>query len=152
PGVQSASLSYYSPFYGCCWSFSIAVPGYTPQTGESMSALLNRVSPRYFETIGTRVLSGRTFDAHDTPSSRRVIVVTQGFVDRFLPGNNPIGRTITIDSEGADMPLEIVGVVESAKYDEPREPLRPMIFLPLFQMRPDAALTSAAYRSNFIQT
>jgi predicted permease len=113
--------------------------------------LINRVSPRYFETIGTRVLRGRTFDAHDTPGSRPVIVVTDDFVQRFLPGREPIGQSITIDSEGRDAPLEIVGVVERAKYDEPREPVRPMIFLPLLQMKAGESPVSSDYRSNFIE-
>jgi hypothetical protein len=56
PGVKSASLSRYSPFNGCCWAFTVAVEGYTPQPEESTSVLLNRVSPRYFETLGTKVL------------------------------------------------------------------------------------------------
>ena len=150
PGVRSASLSYYSPLEGCCWAFSVTVPGDTPPE-EQPSPLINRVSPRYFETIGTRVLRGRTFDAHDTPGSRRVIVVTEDFVQHFLPGREPIGRTVTIDSEGRDSPLEIVGVVERAKYDEPREPMRPMIFMPLFQMKAGESPVSSEYRSNFIE-
>ena len=67
PGVKSASLSRYSPFNGCCWAFSVQVMGYTPQPRESMRTMLNRVSPRYFETLGTKVLRGRAVDEHDTP-------------------------------------------------------------------------------------
>ena len=150
PGVKSASLSYYSPFNGCCWAFTVAIPGYTPQPHESMSAVLNRVSPRYFETLGTSVLRGRAFDEHDTPTSRRVIVVNDTFVQRFFPNEDPIRRNITIDSEGPDVPLEIVGVVENAKYEDPREDARPMIFLPLLQMKPGEPPASSDYRSNFI--
>jgi predicted permease len=150
PGVKSASLSYYSPFNGCCWAFTVAIPGYTPQPHESMSAVLNRVSPRYFETLGTSVLRGRPFDEHDTPTSRRVIVVNDTFVQRFFPNEDPIRRNITIDSEGPDVPLEIVGVVENAKYEDPREDARPMIFLPLLQMKPGEPTASSEYRSNFI--
>ena len=70
PGVKSAAFSYYSPFNGCCWAYSVSVQGYTPQPQENMQARLNRVSPRYFETLGTRVLLGRAFDEHDTPGRR----------------------------------------------------------------------------------
>ena len=148
PGVKSASLSYYSPFNGCCWAFTVAIPGYTPRAHESMSAVLNRVSPRYFETLGTSVLRGRPFDEHDTPASRRVIVVNDTFVQRFFPNEDPIRRNVTIDSEGVS--LEIVGVVESAKYEDPRDDPRPMIFLPLLQMKPGESTASSEYRSNFI--
>jgi predicted permease len=151
PGVQSASLSYYSPFNGCCWAFSVDVPGYAPRPNESMSAMLNRVSPRYFETLGTRRLQGRAFGEHDTPASRRVVVVNQTFVRRFFHDADPIGRPIHIDSEGRNVPLEIVGVVEDAKYEDPRDAMRPMVFLPLLQMKPGEPEASGDYQSNFIR-
>ena len=99
PGVKSAAFSYYSPFNGCCWAYSVSVQGYTPQPQENMQARLNRVSPRYFETLGTRVLLGRAFDEHDTPMASRVAVVNEAFVHRYLPDGNPIGRRFGIDSD-----------------------------------------------------
>jgi predicted permease len=150
PGVKSAAFSYYSPFNGCCWSYSVSVQGYTPQPQENMQARLNRVSPRYFETLGTRVLRGRAFDERDTPLASRVAVVNQAFVDRYLPDGNPIGRRLGIDrDDGTPADLEIVGVVENAKYDSPREDPTPMAFLPLLQVK-DAA-SAAGDRSNFIE-
>ena len=149
PGVKSASFSYYSPFNGCCWAFSVAIPGYMPRADESMSALLNRVSPRYFETLGTRVLRGRAFSGQDTPASRRVIVVNDAFAQRYFHDVDPLGRTISIDSED-DVEHEIVGVVENAKYDEPQEDIRPMVFLPLLQMKAGQPAASDDYQSNFV--
>jgi predicted permease len=136
PGVTSASLSRYSPFNGCCWSFSIAVAGYTPRENESTSTLLNRVSPRYFDTLGTRVLRGRVFDAHDSPASPRVAVVNEAFAQRYFRAGDPIGGRYGIDSDDNSTPLdiEIVGVVENTKYDDPRDEPRPMAFLPLLQV------------------
>jgi predicted permease len=128
----------------------VTIPGYTPQPDERMGALLNRVSPRYFETIGTRVLAGRVFDDHDTPRSQRVIVVNDAFAQLHFRNQSPIGKTVSIDSDEKESPLEIVGLVESTKYDEPREPLRPMIFLPLLQTDPTHSPASSDYRSNFI--
>src|SRR5439155_26621868 len=121
PDVKSAAFSYYSPFNGCCWAFSVSVRGYTPKPRENMSVRLNRVSPRYFETLGTKVLLGRTFDEHDTPESRPVAVVTEAFVHRFFPRENPIAKRFGIGNEDNRGDLEIVGVVENAKYDGPRE-------------------------------
>jgi predicted permease len=150
PGVASASLSHYSPFNGCCWAFSVTVPGYTPRPDEPMSPLLNRVSARYFQTLGTRVLRGRTFDEHDTQTSPRVVVVSDAFAQRFFPNADPIGRSFTIESEADAAPREIVGVVENAKYDTPREEQRPMAYLPLLQMSPRQPQTSSDYQSNFV--
>jgi predicted permease len=147
PGVKSASLSYYSPFNECCWAFTVAVQGRAPKPGEEMSVRLNRVSPGYFQTLGTKLLIGRTFDEHDAPNSRRVAVVTEEFVHRFLPDQNPIGRRFGIgDQNGGD--LEIVGVVGNAKYESPREEPTPMAFLPLLQVK--AGESTSSDESNFV--
>lgn len=130
-GIKSASLSYYSPFNGCCWAFSVSVQGYTPKRGENVNARLNRVSTGYFQTIGTKLQLGRGFDERDTSGSRRVAVVNDEFVRRFFPNGNPIGGRFGIGGESHAGDFEIVGVVGNAKYDSPREELTPMAFFPL---------------------
>ena len=72
-----------------------------------------RVSPAYFDTLGIRILSGRTFDAGDSSSvaSARPVVVSQRFAERAFPGQNPIGRTFAeLGPQGAPVSLEIIGV------------------------------------------
>jgi hypothetical protein len=80
-----------------------------------------------------------------------IAVVNAAFARLHFPHADPIGRTFRIDSQ-PDVDLEIVGVVEDAKYDEPREAIRPMVFLPLLQMRPNQPVASGEYFSNFITT
>ena len=150
PGVKSSSLSYSSPFDQCCCAFSVAVQGYTPSPDEGMSVRLNRVSPRYFETLGTRLLLGRAFDQRDTPTSRPVAVVSETFVRRFSPNRNPIGSHFGIGGTRNASDLEVIGVVEDAKYDDPREELFPMAFLPLLQLKPGNSASSSDYQSNFV--
>ena len=150
PGVASVGLSYYSPFHGCCWRFSMSVAGYSPRDDENVGAMLNRVSPRYFETIGTRLPEGRSFDDQDASSSRYVAIVNEAFARRYLSGTSALGRRVHFDSQPVD--LEIVGVVEDAKYDTPREAAEPMAFLPLLQMHPDQDTASGEYFSNFVES
>jgi len=141
PGVSAAALSYYSPFNECCWSFTISVDGVRgPYDGRS--AMLNRVSPAYFTTLGTRLLRGRVFDARDTPTSAHVAVVNDAFVQKYLTGTDPIGRRFGIGGDTRRGDLEIVGVVENAKYDSPRDRDEPMAFMPLLQ---PARRTSSTY-------
>ena len=149
--MKSASFSFYSPFNRCCWGFTIVPLGVTPRREENDSALLNRVSARYFETLGTRLLLGRTFDERDTPSSRAVAVVTEAFAQRWWPNGNPVGRRFSIGNGGD--PIEVVGVVANAHYRNPRERIPPMAFLPLLQVKPSpAANQTGEYGSNFINT
>jgi predicted permease len=154
PGVASVSMASYSPFNQCCWGFSIAVDGYKSKPDEERSALLNRVSARYFETLGTRVLLGRAIDESDTPASRRVAVVTEAFARRFFPNENPLGKRIGIGGESKGQgDIEIVGMVENAKYNDPGDEPPMMAFLPLFQVTPgEDAFATGEYTSNFIRT
>jgi predicted permease len=155
PGVKNASLSYYSPFNGCCWGHTITVDGYTPKPEEKRGSDLNRVSPRYFETLGTKLLSGRTIDERDTPASPRVAVVTEAFVRRFFPNQYPVGKRFGIgrSKTRGRANVEIAGVVEDSKYDEPGAEQSPIAFLPLFQLEPvETAMGPDDIASNFIGT
>src|SRR5262249_1903680 len=137
PGVKRAAFSYYSPFDECCWAFTIDALGFERPPESHRSAMLNRVSAGFFETLGTRVVRGRTFDERDTSTSPRVAVVNDAFVQRFLAGADPIATRFSIGDGGVPGAYEIVGVVENAKYDDPRDPPRPMAFLALLQPDPD---------------
>ncbi len=134
PGVESASFSTYSPFDECCSQFTIAVDGREPSPGARFFARIDRVSARYFRTIGTPVLQGRGFDDRDAPAATPVAVVNQEFAQRYFPNENPIGKRFGFGGDprhGRD--FEIVGVVETAKYEDAREEPTPMAFLPFLQ-------------------
>jgi len=150
PGVKSAAFSYYSPFDECCWAFTINAVGFERPPEDHRSAMLNRVSPGYFETIGTRLLRGRGFDERDTPTSPRVAVVNEEFRHRFLADADAIGARFSVGDGGVPGAYEIVGVVENAKYDDPRDPVRAMAFFALLQ--PDPEKDSASDDTQFIRT
>jgi macrolide transport system ATP-binding/permease protein len=151
PGVSRAALAYYSPFDGCCWSFTIAMPDAVRNDDERRSAMLNRVSDGYFETLGTRVVRGRTFDDRDRGGAPRVAVVNTAFVRRFVGRADPIGRRFSVGDGGVPGAIEIVGVVENAKYDDPHDDTAPMAFLPLLQTLTDDDDADTA-QSKFIRT
>jgi predicted permease len=149
-GVRTASFSLYSPMRGSAWSSGISVEGRVADPGRSFSSMWNRVSPHYFETIGTALLSGRAIDESDTPSSRRVAVVNRAFAQRYFGKENAIGKHFGFSSNRNPV-YEIVGIVENAIYASPREPVDPMFFLPYLQMLPSEWTDSALARSNFVQ-
>ncbi|HEV8147256.1 MAG TPA: ABC transporter permease, partial [Bryobacteraceae bacterium] len=90
PGVAEMSYSLYSPF-GSRWSSGIAVAGFTPPPGKPANSMWDRVGPRYFATIGTRLVMGRLLDERDQPNSKRVAVVNETFARMFLAGGSPLG-------------------------------------------------------------
>ncbi len=134
PGVTSASFSTYSPLNECCSAFTISIDGYIRKPDERTNARIDRASPRYFQTIGTKLIHGRTFDARDTPDAPPVAVVSETFVRRYFPHEDPIGKRFGFGGEpDKARDLEIVGVVENAKYADIREDPVPTAFLPLLQ-------------------
>ena len=79
------------------------------------------------------LLSGRDFGQQDTQSSRKVAVVNESFVRRYLNGRNPIGAHFAFDMPDPKAEIEIVGVVKDFKFNDPRQEFRPVAFIPLVQ-------------------
>jgi predicted permease len=135
PGVLSASYSLYSPMRGDNWGEGIHIEGRPPE--ERIGASWDRVSPHYFEAIGTRLLRGRVIGDEDTPTSRQVAVINEAFARKFFPKQDPIGRHFGMDDARHSGDYEIVGIVEDTKYQNAREPAYPTFFLPFLQLSKD---------------
>jgi putative ABC transport system permease protein len=129
PGVRAASLSDFTPMLPARRIRELAIEGYANQSREDSQVYFNAVSDRYFATMGTPLLEGRDFNRHDTPSSPAVAIVNQTMVKKYFRGANPVGRQFrsrTGDTLGD--PIEIVGVVKDAKYNDLRQEIPPTAF------------------------
>jgi predicted permease len=139
PGVQSASLSMYSPMEGSNWADPISIAGHPMPTGDVFASSLNSVSAHYFETIGTRLVRGRFIDERDAPRSQRVAVISEAFARKYFPNEEALGQHFGIGDASHAGDYEIVGIVEDAKYLDAREPAYVTAFLPLVQARENNA-------------
>jgi predicted permease len=112
PGVASASLSYAMPFFGLSEPRKYLVAGRElPEAGHEPTALINGVSPHYFETVGTRVRSGRTFNEGDTQASPKVFIINEAMASGLFGNESPIGRRLAAADGKTPAWGEIVGVV-----------------------------------------
>jgi predicted permease len=136
PGVDSAALSWMPPMSNGLgyWSPNNAVDGVPLQPGAATNVYFNGVSPDYFATVGMGIRRGRDIADSDTVSSPRVVVVNRSLARRFFPEQDPIGRHISIGRHPTRQNLEIVGVVEDAKYGTLQEPARSIAYLPCAQL------------------
>ena len=82
-----------------------------PPPGHEPVAATSGISPHYFETVGTRVLDGRTFTAADTLTSPKVFIVNQAMARGLFGGESPLGRRIARVGGKTTEWGEIVGVV-----------------------------------------
>jgi predicted permease len=112
PAVSSVSWSDVLPLSDTDQSTRIAVAGYVPPPDEQMSVGYTRVGPRWFETMGIPLLSGRGIMEGDDAASEPVLVINRAMADRYWPGEDPIGRIVAVQ----DAERRIVGIVPTGKY------------------------------------
>jgi predicted permease len=130
-GVSAAALAMVVPVNPGGMRTTVLPQGYEPAADEDMEIDVNLVSPGYFRTLGIPLLSGRGFEASDRSDAPRVAVVNETWVDRFWPGQEPVGRTIRFGPD--EDPVPVVGVVAEGRYRSLDEEPRPYIYLPLDQ-------------------
>lgn len=136
PGVVNVGISSYTPMEDDNWGTGIQLQG---KPSLQSDASIVRVSPEYFDSVGTRVVMGRSINRNDTPSSPTVAVVNQAFVRKMFDANeNPIGRHFGGDVESAG-DYEIVGVVEDTPYQAVQWKDHRMYFIAPVQRPPSAA-------------
>jgi len=115
PGVVSAATILGLPFSGNFGQFSFTLPEMAPVAkGQEPTAIANYASPEYFSTIGITLLKGRSFDERDTQNSSRVAIVSRGFVNKYWPAEDPIGKRLHIVDDNFD--ATVIGVVNDSKY------------------------------------
>lgn len=111
PGVATVSVSTSTPFFNWVDVRKYLVEGRElPQPGHEPAAVVNSITPRYFETFNTRLLAGRAFDERDKLTSPKVFIISQSMAAALFGNENPIGRRIGQTTIGSPQWGEIVGV------------------------------------------
>ena len=133
PGVESAGLTSYLPLSGAIRIVYFCPEGVVCQgIGKDPLIAMRHVSAGYFDTVRTPLLQGRVFSERDSASSPPVVVVNQTVVDRYWPGQNPIGRHL---ANSRDMiQREVVGVVADVKFSALNVASSEEMYLPLEQV------------------
>ncbi len=130
PGVKQVSFSLYSPMEGDNWGEGVFINGEPPPApgtpDHGASGL--RVSPHYFEAIGTKVIEGRAINEQDTAATQNVAVVNRFFEEKYLKDGHAIGKHFSDDMKHPGW-FEIVGVTENTRYQGPTQKMRAMYFL-----------------------
>jgi predicted permease len=148
PGVESVAFSMCGLESGCNSNSDMKIQ--TSESGPPEDARVqeNRVSARYFSTLGIRLVAGRDFDTRDTSISRKVAIVNESFARRYFDGENAIGRRF-----GYERPdTEIVGVIRDARVTNLRTAPVPFVYYPLQQPPVFASAIDVRVSGNTAQT
>ncbi len=132
PGVRSAAISAFGVMDSTVHTCSLSIPGRPAQPGDITRRV--HISPRYFETIGTSILSGRGITEEDRAGSPGVVVLGRTAALTLFGDANPIGRFVsTARSFEAKDALQVVGVAADVRFSNPRDPFGFVIYVPLTQ-------------------
>ncbi len=148
PGVLEATETSTLPPYGGIPS-DIEVPGKTH--AEKWDAMFQLVSEGYFPVLKIQFIDGRGFTEAEVNGARKLAIVNQTFVKKYLTNENPIGRQVRIaqlaEFEDAvkEPTFEIIGLVADAKNRGLQDPPQPEIWIPY-------TVTGSAFRGILVRT
>jgi putative ABC transport system permease protein len=133
PGVVHASMiSGGIPISGSMNTTTIEIAG--RDLGKNNSISIRRVTPEYHEAMRIPLKRGRFFTAADRKGVTNVVILNESAAKTYLPGEDPIGRTVRINEDDCTI-VGIVGDVHQTSVEiEPRtEAYQPMAQARVFQ-------------------
>lgn len=111
PGVRDVSIVSNVPLSDRDIELSFQIEGREPyKPGNEAVADYTVAGTDYFHAMNIAVQRGRVFAGSDTANTPQVIIVSDAFVKRYFPDEDPIGRRIVFDGP-TKTPREIIGVV-----------------------------------------
>jgi predicted permease len=132
PGVESVAYANGVPLSFEVRSMSAAAQGHDALPEKEWPEVDSAsVSPGYFETMRIPLLMGRGFAEADNAQAPKVAVVNQALARRFWPGEDPIGKRLSVEREEGY--YQVVGVAADGKYRTLGEEQRSYLYLSLLQ-------------------
>jgi len=130
PGVRSAGIVNYLPFYGGLGSATgFKVLGRpAPPPGQDPTTNVRVADDGYFEALGIPVLRGRNFSQTEDTEPKRVVLINDAFARKYFPGEDPIGKRVDVAMFDQPTPTEIIGVVGNVRYESLIDDFEPYVY------------------------
>ncbi len=135
PGVEQAAYTSGVPMVLTGGIAGVIVPGKEARSARSQGVSIRFVSSQFFGALRIPLRRGRDLDDSDTPGRALVAVVSESFVERYWPNEDPIGKTFEIRSQNRT----VVGVVGDIKVRGLERTNEPQVYVPARQP-PEAGL------------
>jgi predicted permease len=109
PGVDAVGATSSLPPFGSS-TCELVIEGRPERPDHHLDVHCLSARGAYLDAMGTPLLTGRTFDQTDRPTSPRAVIINEAMARQFFPGENPVGQRIRLGPDPA-LPWErIVGV------------------------------------------
>ena len=115
PGVRQVAISNSMPVWGFNSSGGVFIEGQPePEPGKLPAVSFEAVSSGYFDTLGLRLIAGRTFEPSDVLGSTEVVIINDTMARQFWPNESPLGKRFR---RTANRPwTEVIGVVSDVSF------------------------------------
>jgi predicted permease len=134
PGVTGVVGSLVPLIAGSNWGTGVSVQGFEAGPDTDTHANYNEIGPGFFRTLGIPLIAGREFTRADAAGAPKVAIVNEAFARKFNLGPDAVGKFMAQGTGGnVKLDVEIVGVVQDAKYSEVKDAVPPLFFLPYKQ-------------------
>jgi putative ABC transport system permease protein len=131
PGVESAGAVSFLPFAAPHAGTLVEIEGrpkLPPGQGLGTGVMVSDVN--YFRTMQVPLKRGRLFTDQEAAEMRHVVVVNEAFARTNFPGEDPLGKRVTIYMKNDNRPCEIIGVVGDSKHMNLDAEVKPMSYWP----------------------
>jgi macrolide transport system ATP-binding/permease protein len=85
-----------------------------PTVGLGPEPMDEIVSAGYFETLGARMIAGRTFTETDDAAKPRRAVINRTLAKELFPGEDAVGKQI-LSAFDPEHPIEVIGIIDDIK-------------------------------------
>ena len=133
PGVQAASFASFV-FNQGFWTGPAWTLEPNSLNDDNRTICNNIVGQDYFAAMGLQFVQGQSFGPQHTKGAQRVAVISESMAKRFFPNGSALGKRFGNDGPKSTELIEVVGVVNDAKYGELTEQFKPMAYYPHAQL------------------
>ncbi len=134
PGVTGVTEAMVPVLAGNSWGNDVSVEGFESGPDIDSGARYNEVGADYFRTLGIPLLAGREFTKADDGKAPKVAIINEAFAKKFgLDRQNAVGKHMGTGGRASERDIEIVGVVQDAKYSDVKQVVPPQFVVPFRQ-------------------
>jgi putative ABC transport system permease protein len=134
PGVEHAAVVLTQPVDDRGWFNALTIRDRPLPEPQVPPIGYNVVSSGYFETVGARLLEGRTFTRDEPLDGHRVGVINRRAAERHWSGESPVGKLVLGNVEADSQWVEVIGVIDDVRQSL-TDPTHPEIYVPIAQDR-----------------
>ncbi len=135
PGVKDAAYTSFLPLVMRGGIWPVTIQGQAPRDPGFRQVSMRFITPGFFPTMGIPLLAGRDVSDADTLHTRMAAVVSESFVHKYWPHENPLGREFQV----AFSVRSVVGVVGNVRVRGLERSSEPQVYLPYRQV-PDGSI------------